>query len=48
MSDPEKKSRIWVWFLAGALLHVAVWAAWITVASKHRVAEVPLATRRAP
>jgi hypothetical protein len=27
-------------------LQIAVWAAWITFASKHRVAEVPLATTR--
>jgi hypothetical protein len=46
MSGAEQKSRVWVWFVAGALLHIGVWSAWITFASKHRVAEVPLATQR--
>jgi hypothetical protein len=41
-SATEKRSRLWLWFVAVCLLQVAVWTAWITLASKHRVAEVPL------
>ena len=46
MKNTERKSRLWLWFVAGAVLHVGVWSAWIVVASKNRVAEVPLATTR--
>jgi hypothetical protein len=36
-----------IWIVAAAfVVQIAVWAAWITFASKHRVAEVPLATGR--
>ena len=37
------KSKIWLWVVAACVLQVAVWFAWITIASRHRVAEVPLA-----
>jgi hypothetical protein len=36
------KSRVWLWFVAVMALQAAVWTAWLTVASHHRVAEVPL------
>lgn len=36
---------IWI-VVAAFVVQIAVWAAWITFASKHRVAEVPLATGR--
>jgi hypothetical protein len=36
------KSRLWLWFVAVMALQAAVWAAWLTVASQHKVAEVPL------
>ena len=36
---------IWI-VIAAFVVQIAVWAAWITFASKHRVAEVPLATGR--
>lgn len=32
--------------VAAFIVQIAVWAAWITFASKHRVAEVGLATGR--
>jgi hypothetical protein len=33
------------WWIAGALaLHFAAWVAWFTIASRHPVSEVPLAT----
>ncbi len=37
------KSRMWVLFLALILLQLAAWTAWLVIASKHKVAEVPLA-----
>lgn len=34
------------WIVFGAfLLQLAVWVGWLTLASKHKVAEVPLETR---
>ncbi|MBL9203136.1 MAG: hypothetical protein JNL39_21685 [Opitutaceae bacterium] len=41
-----RPSRLWLWFAAACVLQVIVWGAWITFASKHRVAEVPLAPAR--
>ena len=43
---PARPSRLWLWFAAACVLQIAVWGAWITFASKHRVQEVPLATAR--
>ena len=42
----KMKSRLWLWFVAAFLLQLGVWTAWITIASHHQVAEVPLATTR--
>ena len=41
----SRRSLMWVVVVIFAA-QVAVWAAWITFASRHRVAEVPLATAR--
>jgi hypothetical protein len=36
-----------MWIVVAAfIVQIAVWAAWITFAAKHRVAEVPLANSR--
>lgn len=35
-----------MWCVAACVLQIAVWTAWIVFASKHPVAEVPLATAR--
>jgi len=43
--NPKGRSLIWI-VVAVFTVQIAVWAAWITFASKHRVAEVPLATGR--
>jgi hypothetical protein len=40
------KSKLWLWFVAAFAFQFAVWAAWLTFASHHKVAEVPLATGR--
>lgn len=46
-TNPKNKpSRLWIWFAAACIVQVAVWTGWIVFASKHRVAEVPLATAR--
>lgn len=39
-----QQSRLWLWFVAMFLLQLAAWTAWFVIASKHKVAEVPLAT----
>ncbi len=43
---PAKKSRLWLWFVAAFLVQIAAWTVWLTIAGKHRVQEVPLATSR--
>lgn len=37
------RSRIWWWIAAAIALHLAAWAAWFTIATRHPVADVPLA-----
>lgn len=41
----SSRSLMWVVIVIFAV-QIAVWTAWITFASKHRVAEVPLVTTR--
>jgi hypothetical protein len=36
------------WFAAAIALHLLAWAAWFTIASRHPVAEVPLAPSTRP
>lgn len=36
------KSRLWVWFLVAFCVQISAWTAWITIASQHKVQEVPL------
>lgn len=40
---PAKPSRLWLWFVAAFLIQGAAWAAWLTIAAKHKVQDVPLA-----
>lgn len=47
MSAAERKSRLWLWFVAAFLLQAAAWTAWLILASHHKVQEVPLATKAA-
>ena len=44
MGATEKKSRLWLWFVAAFVLQLGAWTAWFIVASKNKVQEVPLAT----
>ena len=39
-----KPSRLWLWIVAVFLLQALAWAAWFTIAARHPVQEVPLAT----
>lgn len=39
-----KKSRVGWWVAAAIALHLLAWTAWFTIAARHPVAEVPLAT----
>ena len=43
---PEKKSKLWLVFVAVGLLQLAAWTAWFIIAKNHPVQEVPLATAR--
>ena len=36
------RSRLWLWVLAAFAVQLAVWAAWLTYAGRHPVAEVPV------
>jgi hypothetical protein len=43
----EARGGKWLWIVVAVFaVQIAVWTAWITFASKHKVAEVPLATGR--
>ena len=39
-------SRLWLWFLVAFILQASVWTAWLVIASRHPVREVPLAAPR--
>jgi hypothetical protein len=41
-----KGTKLWLWILAAFLLQLAAWGAWLNIAARHKVAEVPLATPR--
>jgi hypothetical protein len=41
-------SRLWLWFVAAFVVQILVWTAWITIARRNPVAEVPLAGAGAP
>jgi len=41
---PAGRSHWWIFFAVLCLLQLAAWVAWLMVASRHPVAEVPLAT----
>ncbi len=42
-----KGAKLWLWILAAFLLQLAAWGAWLSIASRHKVAEVPLAPPQA-
>jgi len=42
----EKKSKLWLFFVAVCVLQLGAWTAWFIIAKNHPVQEVPLATAR--
>lgn len=42
----QKKSRLWAWFVFAFLVQAGAWTAWLAIAAKHRVQEVPLVVER--
>ncbi|MGA2016934.1 MAG: hypothetical protein ABSH26_08250 [Opitutaceae bacterium] len=49
MSHPARilrpfRPRIWWWCAGAVALHLIAWSAWLTIAARHPVASVPLAT----
>ena len=42
--SPAPRSRVWLWVFVAFTIQIGVWTAWITIASRHKVQEVPLAT----
>ena len=43
---PARPSRLWLWVVAAFLVQFAAWGTWLVIASKHKVAEVPLVKSR--
>lgn len=43
--ETAPRSRLWLWFVAAFVIQASVWTAWIIIASKNKVAEVPVITR---
>jgi hypothetical protein len=43
-NDPRPRSKLWLIFVAAALLQLAAWTAWFIIAAHHPVEEVPLTT----
>jgi len=37
-----RKSRLWLWFVAAFAVQFLAWGWWLTLASRHRVQEVPV------
>lgn len=46
MKNPFK-NRPWLWIVLVLALQLTAWTTWLTIASKNRVAEVPLKPRPA-
>ena len=42
--QPSRPSRLWIIIVAVCLLQVMVWVAWLALAARHPVEEVPLTT----
>ncbi|PTX95532.1 hypothetical protein [Opitutus sp. ER46] len=51
LTEPVRRprtSRLWWWVGLAFALQLAAWTAWLILAAKNPVAEVPLATPSAP
>ena len=42
----EKKSKLWLWFVAAFVVQLTAWAVWFVIAKNHPVQEVPLVQPR--
>lgn len=40
----NKRSLLWLWFVAAFAVQGVAWTAWFVIASHHHVQEVPLVT----
>lgn len=40
--QPQKPSRLWLWFVAAFVVQAAMWTALFIIASHNKVEEVPL------
>lgn len=45
-SPSRRRLRPWFWVFAVFALQIAAWTAWMTLAARHPVSEVPLTTSR--
>ncbi len=43
---PEKKSKLWLWFVAAFVVQLTVWAVWFVIAKNNPVQEVQLVQPR--
>jgi hypothetical protein len=41
-SPSARPSRLWLWFVAAFAVQLLAWGCWLTLASRHRVQEVPV------
>lgn len=48
VTQPARKSRLWLWFVLAFVLQLAAWVAWFVIADQHRVETVPLVNVGAP
>lgn len=39
-----RPSRLWIWFVVGFGIQLAVWTAWFIIAAHHPVEEVPVSS----
>jgi hypothetical protein len=46
VNPPRRPSRLWLWFVAAFAVQLIAWGAWLMIASRHRVQEVPLVRTR--
>lgn len=42
----ERKSKLWLFFVAAFALQLVAWTAWFVIAARHPVKEVPLVNPR--
>jgi len=42
VTQPGRKSRLWLWFVLAFVLQLGAWVAWFVIANQHRVETVPL------